>query len=154
MLHTLTLREAIADAFASVEKTDARIYFLHAGKAIYDQILRDEHFVSTKEACTNRLWGVEVVLDPKVPKNTVLLRYKRRIAPSPGRPLNEDLWCDPKVFGRYRKKVRLVFTRNYYDPPPSTSSDSGGPSRDGQEGCPGTKSPPTPPGPCTERNAG
>ena len=140
MLHTLSVREAIADAFASVEKTDARVFFLHVGKALYDQIARDEHFVSTEEACTSRFWGAEVVLDPKVPKDTVLLRYKRRIAPSPGRPLSEALWCDPKVFGRYRKKIRLVFTREFYDA--------------GQEGCPGTKSPPTPPGPCTERNAG
>jgi hypothetical protein len=115
----LTLLEALADAFAVVEKTDARIFFLHVGPKLYKALLAPDitatNLFAGRAACVGKLWGAELVKDPKVPAGKVMFRYKRRIAPGgkkgPHGEVPEEQWCDPKLFGRYRMTVRLKFER-------------------------------------------
>lgn len=112
----LTLMEALADAFVVVEKTDAKIFFVHCGPKLYGEILAQERFspIITDAACVSRLWGVELVKDPKVPAGKVMFRYKRRIAPGGAHGpfgVPAEQWCDPKLFGKYRMTVRLKFER-------------------------------------------
>jgi hypothetical protein len=94
--------ETLADAFAKIEFTDARVYFLHVGKDIHEAI---------KKLCawagwtSSSVWGAEVTLDKKLPKGVIVFRYKRRKLPPEEERKKRNDWYDPPVFGRYRKRV-------------------------------------------------
>lgn len=92
----------LADAFASIEGTDGRIYFIHVGKEIFELIKKQAAFCGWT---SSKVWGADVVLDKKLPKGVIIFRYKRRkLTPEAERSKRGD-WYDPPVYGRYRKPV-------------------------------------------------
>jgi hypothetical protein len=106
------LTEAFLDAFASIEKDDTRIYHLHVSPKVFAELEVHERFaveVFGGDTCSTKLWGAEVVEDTRLSDNKVMFRYKRRKSGSNGgNPVPETDWCDPDLFGTYRKRVTLV----------------------------------------------
>jgi hypothetical protein len=90
----------LAEAFAAEEAQSATVFEVRVSHGIFKVISAYEGF----DHVTGEFWGAKLVLDKKLAKSQVMLRYRR--AQSAKAVMQEPLPSEEKVRS-YRKKLRL-----------------------------------------------
>lgn len=98
--------QALADAFAHEEARDARVYEVRASPDMFKVIATFDTY-ERESSGKGELWNATFILDKKLRKGMIVLRYKRAVTLPGPKPTAANYWAKREKLKRYRKKVHL-----------------------------------------------
>jgi hypothetical protein len=96
---------ALADAFGNEEAKDGRVFEVRVSNAIYKAI--EASGFDDSDSPVPSFWGAKVVVDDKLRKRQVVLRYERKVTQDGPKPSAENFWRTTEKLKRFHKKVTL-----------------------------------------------